>query len=201
MSPALAATPRTLPIEVAGERAVGWWGMVLLITTEGALFACLLFSYFYLRVSSAAWPPGGIEPPELALPLVGTAVLLSSSAPMWYAERSIRRGGQGGLVLGLALSFALGATFLGIQVFEYARAPFTPSTNAYGSLFFTITGLHGLHVLVGLIVSAVVQLRAWLGHFSARRYLAVQNAALYWHFVDAVWLFVFASLYLSPHLL
>ena len=179
----------------------GVWGIALFIATEAALFGCLLFSYFYLRVSAATWPPAGIEPPELALPLLGTALLLSSSIPMWFAERSIRRGRQGGLALGLALSFAMGATFLGIQVIEYAREPFTPSTNAYGSLFFTITGLHGLHVLAGLLMNGVAQVRAWLGHFSARRYLAVQNTALYWHFVDAVWIFIFAALYLSPHLL
>jgi heme/copper-type cytochrome/quinol oxidase subunit 3 len=195
------ATVATLPSEVSGARAVGWWGMVLLITTEATLFACLLFSYFYLAVSNPVWPLGGIQPPDLLLPGSGTVVLLSSSAPMAWAEAGIRRGQQGRLRLGMALSFLLGAVFLGIQAVEYSHKPFTPQTNAYGSLFFTITGFHGAHVFVGLLMSAVTQLRAWLGHFSASRFLAVQNSALYWHFVDAVWIFIFASLYLSPHVL
>ncbi len=83
---------------------------------------------------------------------------------------------------------------------EYRHQPFGPSTDAYGSLFFTITGFHGAHVAVGLLMIAVVSLRAGLGHFSARRHLAVTNVAWYWHFVDAVWLVVFTSLYLSPRL-
>src|SRR5437762_8813851 len=101
-----------LPTEVEGARSVGWWGMVLLITTEATLFACLLFSYFYLRVSSSQWPLGGIKRPELLLPGIMTAVLLASSAPMAWAERGIRRGRRGQLLAGLALSFLLGAAFL-----------------------------------------------------------------------------------------
>ncbi|HEY7064797.1 MAG TPA: cytochrome c oxidase subunit 3 [Chloroflexota bacterium] len=190
-----------LPATTTGARATGWWGMVLLVATEATLFACLLTSYFYLRASNATWPLGDIEKPSLLLPGILTVILLSSSAPMHWAERSIRRGDGGRLALGLAISFLLGATFLSLQVIEYSRESFTPQTNAYGSLFFTITGLHGAHVLIGLLMSAVVQLRTWLGQFTARRHLAVQNVALYWHFVDAVWVFVFLSLYVSPHLL
>ena len=104
------------------------------------------------------------------------------------------------LRLGLLVTLAFGAVFLAVQGVEYARETFTPRSHAYGSLFFTITGLHGAHVLVGLLMNVVVQVRAWLGHFSRDRHLAVTNVALYWHFVDAVWLAVFASLYVAPRL-
>jgi cytochrome c oxidase subunit III len=77
---------------------------------------------------------------------------------------------------------------------------FTARTNAYGSMFFTLTGLHGLHVLVGLAFSVWVQVRAWRGAFDERRHVSVQNFALYWHFVDVVWLFVLLTVYVSPHL-
>jgi heme/copper-type cytochrome/quinol oxidase subunit 3 len=86
-------------------------------------------------------------------------------------------------------------------VVEYSHKQFTPATDAYGSLFFTITGFHGAHVAVGLLMIAVVAVRAWLGHFSERRHLAVTNVSWYWHFVDVVWLAVFTSLYLSPRFL
>jgi heme/copper-type cytochrome/quinol oxidase subunit 3 len=174
--------------------------MALLIATEATLFAYLLASYFYLRFRAPAWPPGGIDPPELLVPTINTAILLSSSLPMYWADAGIRHGSQARLVLGLGLSSALGAVFLSVQLFEYARMPFSPQTNVYGSLFFTITGFHGAHVLAGLILSGVTQIRAWLRHFNPRRYLAVETTALYWHFVDVVWIFVFASLYVSPHL-
>ncbi len=197
--PAPYAYPRGAEME--GSHATGWWGMVLLIVTEASLFACLLFSYFYLRATVPAWPPVGIDKPDLTLPLPMTAILLLSSVAYWWGERGVRGDRIGQLELGLGISFLLGASFLTLQAIEYSHKTFAPQTNAYGSLFFTITGLHGSHVLVGLIMNAVVQVRTWLGHFTARRHLAIQNVGLYWHFVDAVWLFVFASLYLSPHLL
>lgn len=191
----------SLPVESTGLRATGWWGMVVLIVTEATLFAALLSSYFYLRSGASQWPPAGIAKPEFLLAGPGTAILLSSSVTMIWAEMAIRRGNQRSLRLGMAISFVLGLIFLAIQGTEYARADFSPRTDAYGSLFFTITGIHGLHVAIGLCMLAIIQLRAWLGHFTAERHLAVQNVSLYWHFVDAVWIFVFASLYISPRVL
>ena len=191
------AAAHQLPIGRAGKGATGWWGMVLLIITEASLFAYLLFSYFYLgSMSRGAWPPPG--PPELRLALPNTGILLLSSASMWWAESGVRRGEQGRLRLGLLCTLVLGVVFLVIQGVEYSNKPFTPATDAYGSLFFTITGFHGAHVAVGLLMIVVVAVRAWLGHFSERRHLAVTNVSWYWHFVDVVWLAVFTSLYLSP---
>jgi heme/copper-type cytochrome/quinol oxidase subunit 3 len=197
---AATAVARRLPVGGAGKGATGWWGMILLIVTEASLFVYLLFSYFYLgSMARGAWPPSG--PPELRLALPNTVILLLSSGAMWWAESGVRHGAQGRLRLGLLITLGLGIVFLAIQMVEYSNKHFTPATDAYGSLFFTITGFHGAHVAVGLIMVAVVALRAWLGHFTERRHLAVTNVSLYWHFVDAVWLAVFTSLYLSPRLL
>ncbi|HSB53064.1 MAG TPA: cytochrome c oxidase subunit 3 [Gemmatimonadales bacterium] len=191
------AVPRILPVDREDTRAPGSWGMVFLIATEAALFAYLLFSYFYLgSLARGAWPPTG--EPELRLALPNTLILLLSSGTIWWAEAGIRRGRQGRLRLGLLLTFVLGAVFLSIQVAEYGHLDFSPRTDAYGSLFYTITGFHGAHVVVGLLMLLVVQLRAWLGHFGPGHHLAVTNTAWYWHFVDVVWLAVFTSLYLSP---
>jgi heme/copper-type cytochrome/quinol oxidase subunit 3 len=197
-APAIDA-PQTLPVELQDRRAPAWWGVVCLIATEAALFAYFLFSYFYLgSIARGAWPPHG--PPELRLALPNTLVLLASSGTMWWAESAIRRGNQARLRAGLGLTIALGAVFLGVQMVEYHNSDFGPRTGAYGSLFYTITGFHGAHVAVGLLMLLVVTARAWLGHFAAGRHLAVTNTAWYWHFVDLVWLAVFTSLYLSPRL-
>ena len=177
----------------------GWWGVVFLLVTEAGLFASLLMAYFYTRSTAGVWPPPGIEPPELRLPLIMTVLLLSSSVTMIWAELSIRRGNQGGLRLGLALSWLLAASFLVLQVVEYSRETIGLTDGAYGSAFFTITGIHGLHVAGALLLMAVIQVRAWLGHFDRNHLLAVSAGALYWHFVDVVWIFILASLYLTPH--
>lgn len=192
-----------LPEHANGPRSFSWWGMVLLIATEATLFALLIATYFYLRFQAGPeWPPGSIEKPTLALPLVMTAILWSSSVPVHAADRAIRRGNQWMLRAGLAAGFLLGLAFVLIQVVveypEVLHREFTPRTNVYGSLFFAITGLHGAHVVVGLGMNLWTQVRAWRGAFDEHRHVTVQNFAMYWHFVDVVWLFVLATIYLSP---
>ncbi len=192
------------PAGVSGGRALGFWGMVMLIFTEATLFGILLYSYFFLRFQMGPeWPPDGIEKPDLFLVSIMTPILLLSSGPMHWAHTGIRKGKMWRLRLGLLLTFVMGATFLGFQAVEYREilvSEFSPRTNVYGSLFFTITGFHGIHVAVGLLMNLWLQWYARRGRFSAERHVAVENVALYWHFVDAVWIFILFSLYLSPHL-
>jgi heme/copper-type cytochrome/quinol oxidase subunit 3 len=142
------------------------------------------------------FPSGG--PPKLELTLPNTIILLISSGTMYWGERGIRAGDQTRLRIGMLITLILGIIFLSIQGIEYSKKEFALQTNAYSGLFFTITGLHGAHVFVGLLFNLVVQIWAWRGWFTAERHLAVTNAAMYWHFVDAVWLVVFFTLYITP---
>ncbi|HEX2032189.1 MAG TPA: cytochrome c oxidase subunit 3 [Actinomycetota bacterium] len=196
-----AHAPRSLRAEPSRGRSPGFWGMWMLIFTEATLFSILLTSYFFLRFRAPEWPLGDIPPPELALVFVMTPILLLSSAPMHWADVAARRGWTGQLKAGLLLTFLMGATFLGLQGYEYMHTlrEFTPRTNVYGTLFFTITGFHGLHVLVGLVMVLWVQFYAWRGAFGRHRQGPVEVVALYWHFVDVVWLAILVSVYLSPH--
>jgi heme/copper-type cytochrome/quinol oxidase subunit 3 len=192
-----------LPTVGSGPTNFGWWGMMLFIAAEATVFALLLVSYFYLRFRAGpVWPPDGIENPKLKLVSIMTVILWSSSLPVHLAHSAIKKGDTKKLRAFLATGFVLGATFLVLQVAkEYpdiARHEFTPRTDAYGSMFFTITGLHGAHVFVGLLMNAWVQMRAWQGAFDRHRHVSVQNFVLYWHFVDVVWLFVLLTLYISP---
>jgi heme/copper-type cytochrome/quinol oxidase subunit 3 len=185
-----------------GQRgyALGWWGMVVLIATEATIFLALLASYFFLRAGSAEWPQGGIAPPDLTRISVFTVLLLGSSIPLFWAESGIEHDRVGQLRVALCISFVMGLAFLANQVLEFHDLDFAIGDNAYASIFIVTTGLHGLHVLAGLLMSAVVQLKAALGHFRSDRHLTVSVFVLYWHFVDVVWIFVFSSLYLSAHL-
>ena len=191
---------RTLPEGATVKHPPGWWGMVWLCATEAMLFACLIASYFFLRGSVESFYAEGGHYPSLRLPLPMTAILLTSSATMWWGEHGMKAGNQTRLRLGLALTFVLGAVFLAMQATEYRHNPIGPTASAYHSLFYATTGLHGAHVALGLLMNLYVQLRAWRGHFTPARHLAVQNAALYWHFVDAVWVVILSTLYLSPRL-
>jgi heme/copper-type cytochrome/quinol oxidase subunit 3 len=191
---------RPLPIRLSGTRSPGWWGTVFFCATEAMLFACFLAAYFFLRGNVDAFGAEGGKYVPLTRPLIMTALLLSSSVTGWWAEHGIKHGNAGRLKIGLALTFLLGAAFLAIQGVEYSMKTTDLSTSAYDSLFYTITGFHGAHVAVGLLMNLYIQARAWRGHFGLARHEAVSNAMLYWHFVDGVWLFILASLYLSPRL-
>lgn len=183
----------------AEHRAPGWWGMVAAIATEASLFALLLFSYLYTGLyDHSHWQVDG--PPELRLVIPNTLILLASSVTIWWSERGIKNGRTAVLRAGLATTLILGTVFLVIQGIEYSNKTFGPSRDAYSSLFYTITGFHFAHVLAGLIMIATVLAWSYAGSITQRRHLAVTNVALYWHFVDAVWLVLFATLYLAPNL-
>jgi heme/copper-type cytochrome/quinol oxidase subunit 3 len=171
--------------------------MATLIATESMVFVCLLGSYFFLRASAPEWPLAGIAPPELHLSLPFSFVLWGSSIPILYAESAIKKGSQAGLRFGLALSALMGLAFLAYTAKDFNDLTFGWRDNAYGSIFYTIVGLHALHVAIGLCMNAIVEIKAWQGKFTAERFTTVEVFALYWHFVDAVWVFVFGSLFLS----
>ena len=189
------------PLPVGGEyrHSTGVWGMWTLIATEASLFAYLLFSYFYAASQhEGSWPPFG--PPELFKATLNTFLLLASSGFAWWAQRSGERGRRGHIVLGLLGALVLGTAFMGVQFSEWRSKPFSVTTDPYGSLYFTITGFHMLHVAIGLLMLAALLAWACLGYFTSRRHAGLSVGILYWHFVDAVWLTVYASLFLAPRL-
>jgi heme/copper-type cytochrome/quinol oxidase subunit 3 len=189
---------RELPVGTVGIHASGWWGMWCVIATEGALFAYLLLTDIYLALQShGSWPPGG--PPSLKLALPNTLVLLASSLVVAIGEGGMRAGSRSRAVLGLSGGAVLGAIFVGVQLLEWKAKPFSFGSELYGSVFFTITGFHMAHVVVGVIVLLILALWSALGYFDRVRHGPVSIGSVYWHFVDVVWLFVFATLYLAPY--
>lgn len=188
-----------LPVAPQGARASGWYGLVFLVATEAALFLYLLFSYAFLASQAPGpWPPSGAPP--LLSAAINTAILLASSVTAWWGQRGIEKGANGQLIAGLVLSLMLGGVFTGVQIHDWIHKPFNPATDAYGSLFYTITGVHIAHVAVGLFILACLTFWASMGRFSAQRHLHVTVGVLYWHFVDAVWLVVFTTFFLTPRL-
>jgi cytochrome c oxidase subunit 3 len=190
---------RPLPVRGTHWESTAWWGMAFLILTEGSLFAYLFFSYFYLASQSTGpWPPSG--PPDLKNASINTLLLLSSSAAAWWGERGIDSGNARRLSIGLVVTIVLGIVFMTIQAHEWANRPFAFSSNSYSSLYFVITGFHGAHVIVGLLMLAALLGWNLMGRFKRGWHLQVSVGIVYWHFVDLVWLAVYAVLYLSPRL-
>lgn len=190
-------TPAYPPLANRTPLSPGRWAMIWTIATEASLFAYLLFSNYYLASQSrAAWPPTG--PLDLTLAIPDTIILIVSSFVYVWAERGLRAGNVRRFRGGLLLASFLGIIFLIIQGFEWSGQPFRPGSSAFASMYFTTTGFHGAHVIVGLLMLIAVQIWAARGKFTSERRLPVTLAGMYWHFVDIVWLFVFASFYLAP---
>jgi cytochrome c oxidase subunit III len=188
-----------LPVGNVKTYAIGWWAMIAAIITEASLFAYLLFGYFYFAIQphSTTWPA---EMPTFALALPNTILLLASSAAVWLGEQGTLQGARGKQVAGLGVGFLLGVIFVVVQVIEWKSKSFTLNSNVYGSLFFVVTGFHMAHVILGLLMLLPLTLWAALGYFGPQRNAPVSIGAVYWHFVDAVWLVVFFSLYITPYL-
>ena len=200
------------------------YGMVLFIASEIMFFAAFFWMFFEMAVFNEAralipevgnwtdtaaawstWPPQGVEVLDAwQLPLLNTVILLLSGTTVTWAHHALQQGDRKGAKLALALTIALGAIFTGIQVYEYHHilshnyffgAEDQANSGLYGSSFFMATGFHGFHVLIGTIFLAVCLIRLLRGGFTPQKLFGFVAAAWYWHFVDVVWLFLFAFIY------
>ena len=185
------------------------YGMILFIASEVMFFVAWFWAYFdaslfagevqqvaRVQHTGGTWPPTGIEvfnPWEL--PLLNTLILLTSGTTVTWAHHALLHNDRKGLIYGLALTIALGVVFSLIQAYEYGQAAFDFGGSIYGATFFMATGFHGFHVIVGTIFLTVCLVRALRGHFRPDQHFGFEAAAWYWHFVDVVWLFLFAAIY------
>jgi len=177
----------------------GLLGMRLLILALSMLFAASIFGYLVIRSRATVWPPPGV--PRLPSSLwISTLIIVISSVTMQAAVRAARADRKSALRAGMVFTTLLGAAFLVSQTvnwFALVAANLTAKTNLYGFTFYMLTGLHAAHVIGGLIPLAVVTARAFRGHYSAAAYSGVAYCAVYWHFLDAVWVILFAVLMLA----
>ena len=185
------------------------YGMILFIASEVMFFVAWFWAYFSSALFPAdlhhvartelfggVWPPKGIETFDpWHLPLLNTLILLTSGTTVTWAHHALLHGDRKGLKWGLICTVILGALFTCVQAYEYGHAAFHYAGHIYGATFFMATGFHGAHVLIGTIFLIVCLVRAYAGHFTPKQHLGFEFAAWYWHFVDVVWLFLFACIY------
>jgi cytochrome c oxidase subunit III len=171
-------------------------GMLLFIISEIMVFGAFFTAYFFIRVvANDQWPAENMHLP-VAIAGVNSAILISSSLTMHWAQTSIKNGNRLGLKAGMVSTFLLGLTFLFIQINEYVHIGFAPHDNAQASVFYGLTGLHGAHVAVGLTLLAMVTVRAFRGHFTPEHHRGVEVPGIYWHFVDVMWVIVYTTIYI-----
>jgi cytochrome c oxidase subunit III len=175
--------------------------MVMLLAFLGVGTAALLFSYFHLLINADRWPPEGTDPPVFVRAAGAATALVGSCLALYAGVRRGAQGRRGGLKLGLAAGFTLSSAALGVILADLGTVPFTAQTNVYGSLFFALAGYTAVLMFAGLAMLAAVQLWVWLGFFGPHENLALVNVTLYWVFVAASWLPVFAALYVAPYVM
>jgi cytochrome c oxidase subunit 3 len=186
----------TVPEASASERRISplLFGTVLFLASELLFFGSLFAAYFSLRARSAAWPPHDVEL-ELLIPAIGTILLIASSVTFQLGMIAGERGRRDGLGAWIAASLLLGVVFLALQVWDYTRLGFEVSSHAYGTIFYAMTGFHGLHVAAGIVLMLVILGRLAQGAYHDGRIEGAHAIGYYWHFVDVVWIALFATLF------
>lgn len=178
-----------------GARPKGWYGMVILVATESAIFGTLLATYVYLRFQAAAWPPAGVHPPSVTAPLVLAVVLVAAAGVVGYGSRAAAHGQRGPALAALGSASVMQIVYLGFQIHLYAADldRFSPRLDAYASIYFTLLAVHHIHVGVGLVLDVWLLARLSRGLTPYRR-TALSAVALYWYFVGIAGLFVTATI-------
>lgn len=173
------------------------FGLVVFLMAESMIFLGLFMAYLTFKLVNPEWPPEGTPELELLLPSLNTFILIASSFVIHRADTDIKNNNVKGMQLWFGITAAMGAIFLAGQLYEYSNLEFGLTTNLFASTFYVLTGFHGLHVFLGLLLMLAVLWRSRnSSHYSAENHFGIEATELYWHFVDVIWIILFILLYL-----
>lgn len=176
-----------------------WWGNRFMIFVEGAAFAVLAASYFYIRWNFDSWPPPRTPLPDLGIASIDLLVLVVSAAPLWYVARLAARQARPA-VLGswLALGVLFGIAAIVLRVYEFPALHTRWNSNAYGSITWTILGVHFAHLLAGTLETLLIALVMFVGPIEVKHYADATAVAAYWYFVVISWVALYAIVFIAP---
>jgi cytochrome c oxidase subunit III len=184
------ATPRRSPAMNAKV------ALFVVLACETFFFGTVLSAYVFLRTTTSGWPALPAPLSQIIIPIANTLLLGLSVIPMAWVGKAVARGKQRAAQGWLSLVLVMGLIFIAGQVFEFNRSGMSPSDQAFGGVFFTLMGFHALHIVAGIIMLVMLTIRTRLGDFTRRRHVAIDVGAWFWYYVVAVWVVLFAALYL-----
>ncbi len=189
-----AATPAAAHHEEHPDLRV--WGLLTFLASESLMFGGLFATYLIFYSTYKNWPPEGTEV-ELLLPAINTIILVSSSFVIHMGDVAIKQNDVAGMRKWYGLTAIMGIIFLGGQVYEYLNLGYGLQTNVFSNCFYLMTGFHGLHVFIGvLLILGVIWRSRRSGHYNASKHTGIEMAEIYWHFVDIIWIVLFTLLYI-----
>jgi cytochrome c oxidase subunit III len=178
------------------EHGKGMFGFIVFLLSESLVFASFFLAYLALRLTTPSWLPQGISGLEIEQPAINTVILVSSSFVIYFAEEALKRNRLGTFRFLWLLTSAMGTYFLIGQALEWSSLPFNITTGLFGTTFYLLTGFHGLHVLAGVLLQLLMFGRSFIPGLYSGETLGISATSLFWHFVDVIWLILFALLYL-----
>jgi cytochrome c oxidase subunit III len=201
MSTARTLDVGALPPGAFGSRSLMWWGTMGIVVIEGTVFALAIASYFYLHTRLPNWPPGGVAPPDLRWGTINTIILLASLIPNELAKRAGERIDLHGVRLWMVVCLAFGVAFNAVRVFEFAHLNVMWDHDAYASIVWLLLGLHTTHIATDFLDTLVLAVLMFTGPIEERRFVDVEENAVYWYFVVVAWLPIHGVIYWAPRLI
>jgi heme/copper-type cytochrome/quinol oxidase subunit 3 len=186
-----------LPSFAFGHQSLMWWGTLGIMAIEGMAFALAAVMYFYIWTREGAWPPDTL-PPELRWGTLTLLILLASVVPNEYTKRAAERFDLRGVRIGLVVCILFGIAFIGVRALEFTTLNVYWDSNAYGSAVYLLLGLHTTHLVTDVADSVVLAVLMFTGPLEGSRFADVSENAMYWYFVVAAWIPIYAIIYLAP---
>ena len=170
-------------------------GFVIFLLSESVIFLAFFAGYAVLKLTAPQWLPDGVDGLEVRMPLINTVVLVSSSFVAYFAERYLHQRNLWGFRAVWLLTMAMGTYFVIGQAIEWSELHFSLTSGVFGGLFYLLTGFHGLHVITGILLMALMLVRSFIPGNYDNGEMGVASVSLFWHFVDVIWIMLFLLIY------
>jgi cytochrome c oxidase subunit I+III len=189
-----------LPVYSISNRAPLWWGQFLMCVIEGSMLCMLIAIYFYLRLGVDVWPPPGTQLPFLTFPTLALVPLAISTLGSYGASEAAKKNDRRGMIMALSLNFGMGAVFLAFRFAEWRTFNFTWSTDAHGTIVWSILFLHTFDMIADLLMTLMLVIIVASGKYGPKQRLGVHVDSVIWYFLAGIWLPLYAVIYWGPRI-